>query len=128
MVVPYETVATQHNPLICSMKVMPPKRMHDERCGPARIKWWRLKEKEETVTSRIELPLITNIDETWDNATQAIVEVARSKLGTSKPGCRKIDKQAWLWMDGVRIKVREKKRLYTYYSMTKRMTTGSSTW
>ncbi|EYC40011.1 hypothetical protein Y032_0633g901 [Ancylostoma ceylanicum] len=55
-VVPYEIVATQHRPLICTMKVMSPKRMHDERSGPARIKWWRLKEKEETVTFRVELP------------------------------------------------------------------------
>ncbi|EYB98255.1 hypothetical protein Y032_0133g1803 [Ancylostoma ceylanicum] len=38
-VVPYKAVATQHRPLICTMKIMPPKRMHDERCGPARIKW-----------------------------------------------------------------------------------------
>ncbi|EYB93755.1 hypothetical protein Y032_0179g730 [Ancylostoma ceylanicum] len=73
--------------------------MHDERCGPARIKWWQLKEKEETVTSRIELPPITNIDETWENATRAIVEVARSELGTTKPGRREIGKHAWLWMD-----------------------------
>ncbi|EYC32641.1 hypothetical protein Y032_0002g1012 [Ancylostoma ceylanicum] len=63
-VVPHEIVTTQHSPLICTMKVMPLKRMHDERCGPARIKWWRLKGKEESVTSRIELPPITNIDET----------------------------------------------------------------
>ncbi|EYC09242.1 hypothetical protein Y032_0061g3230 [Ancylostoma ceylanicum] len=37
-IVPCETGATQHCPLICTMKVMPPKRMHDERCGLARIK------------------------------------------------------------------------------------------
>ncbi|EYB86394.1 hypothetical protein Y032_0279g1183 [Ancylostoma ceylanicum] len=107
-----ETVATQHRPLICTIKVMPPKRMHDERCGPARIKWWRLNKKKETVTARIELPPITNIDETWENATRAIVEVARSELGTTKPGRRKVDKQAWAWTDEVRIRVREKKRLY----------------
>ncbi|EYB87852.1 hypothetical protein Y032_0256g368 [Ancylostoma ceylanicum] len=94
------------------MKIMPPKRMHDERCGPARIKWWRLKEKEESVTSRIKLPPVTTIDETWENATRAIVEVARSELGTTKPGRRKIDRQTWLWTDEVKIKVREKKRLY----------------
>ncbi|EYB91800.1 hypothetical protein Y032_0202g1798 [Ancylostoma ceylanicum] len=91
-VLPHEAVATQHRPLICTMKIMPPKGMHDER--PARIKWWRLKEKEES------------------NATQAIVEVARSELGTTKPGRRKIDRQTWPWTDEVKIKVREKKRLY----------------
>ncbi|EYC40925.1 hypothetical protein Y032_0589g370 [Ancylostoma ceylanicum] len=111
-VVPYETVATQHRPLICTMKVMPPKRMHDERCGPARIKWYRLKEKEEAGTSRITLPPATTIDETWKNATRAIVEGACCELGTIKPGRRKIDKQTWLWTDEVRIKVRAKKCLY----------------
>ncbi|EYC40571.1 hypothetical protein Y032_0606g582 [Ancylostoma ceylanicum] len=38
-VVPYETVAKQHRPLSCTMKIMPPKRIRDKRCGPARIKW-----------------------------------------------------------------------------------------
>ncbi|EYB87750.1 hypothetical protein Y032_0258g461 [Ancylostoma ceylanicum] len=36
-VVPYEVVATQHRPLICTMKIMPPKQTQDERCGPARV-------------------------------------------------------------------------------------------
>ncbi|EYC44649.1 hypothetical protein Y032_0455g1775 [Ancylostoma ceylanicum] len=114
-VVPYETVATQHRPLICTMKIMPPKRMHDERCGSARIKWWRLKEKEESVTSRVKLPPVTTIDETWENATRAILEVARSELGTTKPGRRKIGTQTWLWTDEVKIKVCEKKRLYQVF-------------
>ncbi|EYB89152.1 hypothetical protein Y032_0235g3181 [Ancylostoma ceylanicum] len=100
-VVSYETVATQHLPLICTMKIMPPKRIHEERCGPARIRLWRLKEKEATVTSRIKLPPVTNIDETWMNATQAIAEVARSVLGTTKPGRRRIDRLAWLWANEV---------------------------
>ncbi|EYC05841.1 hypothetical protein Y032_0080g1394 [Ancylostoma ceylanicum] len=95
-VVPYGTVATQHRPLIFTMKIMPPKGMHDERCGPARIKWWRLKEKEENVTSRTKLPPVTTIDETWENATRAVAEVARSELGTTKPDRRKINMQTWL--------------------------------
>ncbi|EYC22093.1 hypothetical protein Y032_0018g3707 [Ancylostoma ceylanicum] len=73
---------------------------------------WQLKEKEESVTPRIELPPITNIDETWENATRVIVEVARSEIGETEPGRRKIDEQAWLWTDEVEIKVRERKRLY----------------
>ncbi|EYC21748.1 hypothetical protein Y032_0018g3509 [Ancylostoma ceylanicum] len=86
--------------------------MHDERCGPARIEWWRLKEKEKSVVSRIKLAPVTTIDESWENATRAIVEVAHSELSTTKPGRRKIDGQTWLWTDEVKIKVREKKRLY----------------
>ncbi|EYC20671.1 hypothetical protein Y032_0021g357 [Ancylostoma ceylanicum] len=55
---------------------------------------------------------LMTIDETWENATRAIVEVARSDLGTTKPGRRKIYRQAWLWTHEVKTKMREKKRLY----------------
>ncbi|XGW10232.1 hypothetical protein V3C99_012037 [Haemonchus contortus] len=112
--VPYETVATQHRPLICTLKIAPPKPKVAERCGPARIKWWRLKEKEKesAVVSRILLPAVTTVDETWKSAVEAITRVARSELGMTKPGRRKIDKQTWLWTDHVRDKVREKKKQY----------------
>uniref|UniRef100_A0A183GT88 Endo/exonuclease/phosphatase domain-containing protein n=1 Tax=Heligmosomoides polygyrus TaxID=6339 RepID=A0A183GT88_HELPZ len=50
--VPYETVATQHRPLICSLKITCPRCKRVERCETARIKWWRLKEKEAAVISR----------------------------------------------------------------------------
>ncbi|VDO22832.1 unnamed protein product [Heligmosomoides polygyrus] len=53
-----------------------------------------------------------NIDETWKDATDAITRAARLELGTTKPGRRCVDKQAWLLTDDVREKVREKKRLY----------------
>ncbi|EYC39141.1 hypothetical protein Y032_0673g1394 [Ancylostoma ceylanicum] len=46
-----------------------------------------------------------------ENATRAVVEEARSKLST-KPGRLKMDRQVWLWINDVKIKVREKKRLY----------------
>ncbi|VDO83073.1 unnamed protein product [Heligmosomoides polygyrus] len=110
--VPYETVATQHRPLICSLKITPPRCKRVERCGTARIKWWRLKEKEAAVISRIRLPTVTTVDETWKEATDAITRAARLELGTTKPGRRWVDKQAWLWTDDVREKVWEKKRLY----------------
>ncbi|VDO63574.1 unnamed protein product [Heligmosomoides polygyrus] len=35
-----------------------------------------------------------------------------SELGITKPGRRKVDKQAWLWTNDVKAKVREKKPLY----------------
>ncbi|XGW10231.1 hypothetical protein V3C99_012037 [Haemonchus contortus] len=94
--------------------IAPPKPKVAERCGPARIKWWRLKEKEKesAVVSRILLPAVTTVDETWKSAVEAITRVARSELGMTKPGRRKIDKQTWLWTDHVRDKVREKKKQY----------------
>ena len=111
-VVPYETVATQHRPLICSLKITPPKRKCEERCGPARIKWWKLKQKEAAVISRIQLPPVTSVEETWRKAADVVVEAARSELGVTKPGRRKTDKQPWLWTDEVKARVREKKRMY----------------
>ncbi|XGW23905.1 hypothetical protein V3C99_005819 [Haemonchus contortus] len=84
--------------------IAPPKPKLAERCGPARIKWWRLKEKEEAVVSSILLPAVTTVDETWKGAAEAITRVARSKLGVTKPGRRKLDKQTWLWTDHVRDK------------------------
>uniref|UniRef100_A0A7I4YFX0 Endonuclease-reverse transcriptase n=1 Tax=Haemonchus contortus TaxID=6289 RepID=A0A7I4YFX0_HAECO len=61
--VPYETVATQHRPPICTVKIAPPKPKLAERCGSARTKWWRLKEKEAAVVSSILLPAVTTVDE-----------------------------------------------------------------
>nr|CDJ93628.1 TIR-NBS-LRR type disease resistance protein [Haemonchus contortus] len=111
--VPYETVATHYRPLICTLKVASPKPKVAERCGPARIKWWRLKEKgnESAVVSRILLPTVTTVDETWKCAVEATTRVARS-VRMTKPGRRKIDKQTWLWTDHVRDKVREEKKHY----------------
>ncbi|VDO83020.1 unnamed protein product [Heligmosomoides polygyrus] len=63
-IVPYEMVATQHRPLICTMKIAPLSTRQIERCGRARIKWWRLKENEPAVTSRIRLPKVTTVEET----------------------------------------------------------------
>ncbi|VDO96955.1 unnamed protein product [Heligmosomoides polygyrus] len=111
-VVPYETVATQHRPLICTMRITPPMFKQVERSGPSRIKWWRLKEKEAAVISRLQLPTVTTVDETLKNAADATLSAARSELDTTKPGRRKVDRQTWLWTNEVKEKVREKKRLY----------------
>ncbi|VDP15178.1 unnamed protein product [Heligmosomoides polygyrus] len=69
-------------------------------------------EKEAAVISRIWLPTVTTVDETWKEATKAITRAERLELGATEPGRRWIDKQAWLWTDDVSKKVREKKRLY----------------
>ncbi|VDO33045.1 unnamed protein product [Heligmosomoides polygyrus] len=60
-VVPYETVTTQHRPLICTMKITPPMFKQVEQSGPLRNKWWKLKEKEAAVTSRIRLPTVVTV-------------------------------------------------------------------
>uniref|UniRef100_A0A7I4YXS4 Endo/exonuclease/phosphatase domain-containing protein n=1 Tax=Haemonchus contortus TaxID=6289 RepID=A0A7I4YXS4_HAECO len=104
---PYETVPTQHRPLICTLNMAWPRPKLAERCGPARIKWGRLKEKEAAVVSSILLPAVMTVDETWKGAAEAITQVARSKPVMTKRGRRKLDKQTWLWTEHVRDKVRE---------------------
>ncbi|XGW15259.1 hypothetical protein V3C99_001051 [Haemonchus contortus] len=96
--VPYETVATQHRPLICTLKIAPPK---------------------PKIAESILLPAVTTVDETWKGTAEAITRVARSKLGVTKPGRRKLDKQTWLWTDHVRDKVREKKKQYHAFLIEK---------
>ncbi|VDO97778.1 unnamed protein product [Heligmosomoides polygyrus] len=85
-IVPYETVAPQHRPLVCTFKITPPRVQQVERCGAARVKLWRMKEKD-----------------------------AASELGITKPGRWKVDKQTWLWTDDVKAKVREKKSPYRVF-------------
>ncbi|VDP19030.1 unnamed protein product [Heligmosomoides polygyrus] len=104
--VPYETVATQHRPLICSLKITPPRY------------------KEAAVISRIWLPTVTTVDETWTDATKAITRAARLELGTTKPGRRWVDKQAWRWTGDVREKVRERNGSITYLSVIKQSIIG----
>ncbi|VDP15935.1 unnamed protein product [Heligmosomoides polygyrus] len=56
----------------------------------------------------------SRVDDTWKKATEAIRQAAQSEPGIMKPGRRK-DKQAWLWTDDVKAKVREKKSLYQVF-------------
>ncbi|VDP08090.1 unnamed protein product [Heligmosomoides polygyrus] len=125
--VPYETVATQHRPLICSLNITPSRCKHVDRCVSARIKWWRLKEKEAAVISRILLPTVTTVDESWKNATDAITRAACFELGmqpelTAKPGRRWVHRQAWLWTGDVRecfdSSQRTRSRIINCYSPT----------
>ncbi|VDP00410.1 unnamed protein product [Heligmosomoides polygyrus] len=82
-----------------------------------------MKEKEAAMISRVRLPTVTTVDETWKRATDAIPQAARLEFGTTKPGRRKVDKQTWLWTDDVKaslglsggmigLKLREKNLLY----------------
>ena len=46
-------------------------------------------------------------------------QAARTQLGRTKPGRRRIDKEAWLWTDEIEAKIREKKRLYHAFLQSK---------
>uniref|UniRef100_A0A7I4YM41 Uncharacterized protein n=1 Tax=Haemonchus contortus TaxID=6289 RepID=A0A7I4YM41_HAECO len=60
----YPVKPSHHRPLICALKVALPKPKLAEKCGPVRIRWWRLKEKEAAAVSRILLPAVTTVSET----------------------------------------------------------------
>lgn len=111
-VIPFETVATQHRPIIAEVKISPPKETGEKRTGPTRIKWWRLHEKEQHLIQDIQLPILTTVEHTWNKVKRIIHKAAIKTLGTTKPGKRYIERDAWLWTDDVKTKVREKKRLY----------------
>ncbi|VDP22629.1 unnamed protein product [Heligmosomoides polygyrus] len=83
-------------PLICTLKIATSRLKKVERCGAPRIKWWRVRVKEAAVISRVRLPTVTTVDETWKKATDAIRQAAQSELGitnlddamsTSRYGC-----------------------------------------
>ncbi|WKX94956.1 hypothetical protein Q1695_011868 [Nippostrongylus brasiliensis] len=125
-VVLYETVATQHRPLICTMKFTPPKQMRDERCGHERIKWWCLKKKEAEVIGGIRMPPIVDVDGTWQDMKSVVYDAARSQLGVTKPGRRMIDRQTWLSTEEVKEKVRAKKRLHNVFLCNKTVANWSA--
>ncbi|VDP20781.1 unnamed protein product, partial [Heligmosomoides polygyrus] len=93
---PYKTVATQHRPLICTLKFAPPRLRHVERGGRPKIKWWQFKENAAAFVSRIPLPTVTTVDKTWKDASDTILQAARSQMGMTEPGRRNIEKYACL--------------------------------
>ncbi|VDO84366.1 unnamed protein product [Heligmosomoides polygyrus] len=105
-IVPYETVAPQHRPLICALKIAPPRLKQVERCGAARIKCHDCRRNLEEDDRR---------------------DSSQSELGITKPGRGKVDKQAWLWTDDVKAKVREKKSLITCFSAKRQPITAGNT-
>ncbi|VDO19416.1 unnamed protein product [Heligmosomoides polygyrus] len=84
-IAPYEMVALQHRPLICTLKIAPLRQKQDGRCGAQKIKRWRTKATKAAVISRVRLPTVTALEETWRKAINAILQAARSELGPTKP-------------------------------------------
>ncbi|VDP29544.1 unnamed protein product [Heligmosomoides polygyrus] len=74
-IVSYETVAPQHRPLFCTLKTAPPSLKQVQRCGAPRSEWWRMREKEADVISRVRLPIVTTVDDIWKKATDAIAKL-----------------------------------------------------
>ena len=95
-VIPGETVATQHRPLILEMELEKPKRTK-KRSREKKIKWYNLENEE------FELKFITQVGDTiennWDGSTyevfeRDVVEIARRELGESGGG-KYVGKETW---------------------------------
>ena len=109
-VIPGETVATQHRPLILEMQLEKPKRTK-KRSRENKIKWYNLKNEE------FELNLITQVGETiennWDGSTYEVVErdvvkIARRELGESGGG-KYVEMETWWWDQQVQEAAKAKK-------------------
>lgn len=109
---PYVTIATQHRPIVAKIQIEPPPVPRPQRTGPARVKWHKFRVQESAVITRVTLPAVTTVEATWQAAKASIEAAASSILGKTKPGRRYHDKQAWLWTDDVKTKVRDKKQAY----------------
>ncbi|VDO85905.1 unnamed protein product [Heligmosomoides polygyrus] len=126
-IVPCETVALQHRSLICTLKMAPPRLKQIEQFGEARFMWLRMKKKEAAVNSRVRLPTVTTVDETWKKTTDPIRQAASSMLGTTKLGRCKVEKlETWLWTDDVKGRFERRIRYIMCFSATKQPTTGRS--
>ncbi|VDO19711.1 unnamed protein product [Heligmosomoides polygyrus] len=75
--------------VVTDAKFATPRLRHVERCGPPRIKWWQLKENTSALVSRIRLPTATTVDETWKDATDTILQAARSEFVHAKKAAKK---------------------------------------
>ncbi|XP_047118377.1 craniofacial development protein 2-like [Schistocerca piceifrons] len=110
-VIPYKTVVMQHHSLICKLRIKLPTNKHEDHTGPARIKWWKFKDKEADIIAQITLPPITTVEESWEKVKESAHETAHAILGTTKPGRRRTYRDAWLWNDTIKDVVHIKKRL-----------------
>ena len=111
--IPGETIATQHRPLILEMELEKPKRTK-KRSREKKIKWYNQKNEE------FELKCITQVGETIKNnrdgstyevVERDVVEIARRELGESGGG-KFVEKETWWWDQQVQEAVKAKKEAF----------------
>ncbi|VDP02347.1 unnamed protein product [Heligmosomoides polygyrus] len=95
-VVPYKTVAPQHRPLICTLKIAPPRLKQVERCGCTKN---QVVANEREGSSCDFSCAVTTVNETWKKATDAIRQAALSEHGIAKYGRRMVGPQAGMAVD-----------------------------
>ena len=109
-VVTNESVARQHRLVVCRMTLKKKRRQRTERTI-ARIKWWKVKNRDLGVKFKDEVIRLMNgeedLPENWRPSAEIIREAGRNVLGIST-GQSMQDKETWWWKEEVQESVRNK--------------------
>ena len=113
-VIPGESLATQHRLIVLDIKFKYKKFINKKHNTP-KIKWWNLKDQNKKITFQKDALEIINwnleeVDNTWENVTNQIKEIAKRVLGESKG--HKWNKESWWWNDDIQEKVKLKRASY----------------
>ena len=110
-----DAITTQHRLLVVDTLIPKAPKPIVDRTVAARVKWWRLQEKEQHVKFSLDLqlpPVADDIEQTWSELEKNVSVAAKKHLGTTKPGKDYIDKLTWLWTPAVQEAVDKKKTTY----------------
>ena len=113
-VIPGENCIPEHRPLLLDMKIPVDQRRRYFGETKEHIKWWNLRNNLQAQAAlRTALtPLGETPEQSWHNLTTNVHQVAKSLLGVTKPGRKRIEKETWWWNEEVQAVIREKKRAY----------------
>lgn len=117
-----DRLQTQHRLLVADTLIpLPPKRLCD-RTTAARVKWWRLNEKDRRMQFSLDVklpPISEDVDRTWNELEKNVTETAKKHLGVTKLGTPYIDKQTWLWTPAVEAAIEKKKTAYQQWKASR---------
>ena len=109
-VVANESVARQHRMVVCRMTLKKKKRERTERTM-ARIKWWKVKNRDLGMKVKDEVIRLLNGEEdlpsNWKPSADIIREAGRNVLGVSS-GQTVQDRETWWWREDVQESIRSK--------------------
>jgi len=106
-VIPGESVAKQHKPLVCRTKIKPQRPA--KYCGTKKTRWWKLQERElkDKFVQQLQEKL-RNDKTSWEDISLEIQRVAKQILGETT-GKRKERKETWWWNNEVQTCIQIKK-------------------
>ena len=107
-VIPGESIATQHSISTMDIGIQTKKRVKPRR-RKQQIKWWRLKDRDESrkFASKVE-ETIKDIKD-WNQLEALLLDTAKSVLGQTTGKGAYNEKEAWWWNEEVQNAVKEKR-------------------